>query len=43
MRIKTDDGDRVSRSKGYFMVDEAGEYEFQVFGDDRAAFPITFR
>ena len=40
MRITSADGDRLSRSKGYFMVDEAGEYEFQAFGDDRAAFQL---
>ena len=40
MRIDSAEGDRLSRSKGYFMVDEAGEYEFQAFGDDRAAFQI---
>ena len=40
MRIDSAEGDRLSRSKGYFMVDEAGEYEFQAFGDDRAAFQL---
>ena len=40
MRIKTDDCEKVSRSKVYFIVDEAGEYEFQVFGDERAAFQL---
>ena len=40
MRINSADGDKLSRSKGYFMVDEAGEYEFQAFGDDRAAFQL---
>ena len=40
MRIDSAEGDKLSRSNGYFMVDEDGEYEFQAFGDDRAAFQL---
>ncbi len=40
MRIDSAEGDRLSRSNGYFMIDEDGEYEFQAFGDDRAAFQL---
>ncbi len=40
MKIDSEDGDKLSRSNGYFMIDEDGKYEFQVFGDDRAAFQL---
>ncbi len=40
MKIDSAEGDRLSRSNGYFMIDEDGEYEFQAFGDDRAAFQL---
>lgn len=40
MRIKSDDGNNLARSKGYFVLEESGEYEFQVFGDDRAVFKL---
>ncbi len=40
MRINTDDGNNAARSKGYFVLEEGGEYEFQVFGDDNTAFRL---
>lgn len=40
MKIDSAEGDRLSRSNGYFMVDEDGEYEFQAFGDDKSAFQL---
>ena len=40
MRINTDDGNNAARSKGYFVLEEGGEYEFQVFGDDNTAFTL---
>lgn len=40
MRIDTHYGNKLARAKGYFKVDESGEYEFQVFGDDNAAFRV---
>ena len=40
MRFDSAEHDRLSRSNSYFLVDEDGEYEFQTFGDDRAAFQL---
>ena len=41
MKIYADDGNNLARTKGYFIVDEPGEYEFQAFGDDRAVFELN--
>lgn len=40
MKIYSDDGNKLARSKGYFVLEESGEYEFQAFGDDSAAFDL---
>ncbi len=40
MRIDSHFGNKLARSKGYFTVEESGEYEFQVFGDDNTAFQL---
>lgn len=40
MKITTDDDESLAMSTAYFTVKESGEYEFQVFGDDRAAFTL---
>ena len=40
MKIDTDYGNKLARSMGYFTVEESGEYEFQVFGDDNTAFDL---
>ena len=40
MKINADSGNNLARSQGYFTVEESGEYEFQAFGDDRAAFEL---
>ncbi|EDT70736.1 putative antigenic protein NP1 [Clostridium perfringens D str. JGS1721] len=41
MKIYADDGNNLARAKGYFIVDEPREYEFQAFGDDRAVFELN--
>lgn len=41
MKIYSDDGNNLARGKGFFILDEPGEYEFQAFGDDRAVFEIN--
>ena len=41
MKINTPEGDKLAKSQGYFIAEESGEYEFQVFGDDRTAFILS--
>ena len=41
MKIDADYGNNLARSKGYFVLDEGGEYQFQAFGDDRAVFELN--
>lgn len=40
MRFDTHYGNKTAKSSGYFAVNESGDYQFQVFGDDNCAFRL---